>query len=121
MKATLIVLFSGLLLCGCSQKQATPTRPAIDFVEAGKDSTWDGGRVLQVAKRDGRSLQGIRFVQKRLDGVENTVTADTGKISSGSVQNPADNNCVTIILYKGHVQSVKESATFEEMSITLQR
>jgi hypothetical protein len=121
MKTTLIVLCSGLLLSGCSQKQATSTRPAIDLVEAGQDSTWDNGAVLHVVKRDGRSLQGVRFVQKGLDGIETTVTADTGTISSGSIQNPADSNCVTITLYKGQSQSAKGHATFEELPIPLHR
>jgi hypothetical protein len=121
MKTTLIVLFSGLLLCGCSQKQASSTGSAIDLVEAGRDSTWNNGGVLHVASRNGSSLQGIRYVQKGVDGTETTVTADTGTISSGSFQNSADNNCVKITLYKAHSQSAKGSATIEEMPITLQR
>ncbi|HEX7617330.1 MAG TPA: hypothetical protein VF480_01280, partial [Verrucomicrobiae bacterium] len=103
MKTMHSILLSGLLLCGCSHKQATP---AIDLVQAGSDVTWNfddnawskhGACVLHIAQRDGSSLKGIRLVLKIPDGwggQETTLTADTGSLSPGSVENAADRTCV---------------------------
>ncbi len=94
MKNTLTIILSGLLLCGCSKK------PAIDLVQAGKDTSWNHGSYdLQVAKRDGDSLGGIRLVLKTSSGQDTIITADTGTVTAGSVENPADPNCVRVTLF----------------------
>ena len=107
MKNTLIILLLGLFLCGCSQKQ---TIPAIDLVQTGPDATWNfddnvwnkhGPCVLHIEQRDGSSLKGIRLVLKIPDGwggQETTLTADTGSLLPGSVENHADKNCVRVTL-----------------------
>jgi hypothetical protein len=86
-----------MLLCGCSTKQAAS---AIDLVQPGKETAWNHGAfILQVAKRDGNSLEGIRPVIKRSGEQDVIITADTGKIFPGSAENPADQNCLRIALY----------------------
>ena len=111
MKTTLTILLSGLLLCGCSQKQATSARPAIDLVEAGQDIAWQGGYVLHVAKRDGTSLEGILITKTASDGEKTTITADTGTLSPGSVGNATDDNTVQIALQNAKSQIEKQSGT----------
>jgi len=82
MKNTLIIILSGLLLCGCSQKQASSTSSVKDFVQAGRDITCSGGSfILHVAKRDGDSLSGIRCVSNPGQAGEAVFTADTGALS----------------------------------------
>lgn len=63
MKAAFMVLLSGLLLFGCSQRQQTTTPPASALVQPGKDTTWEGGWVLRVAKRAGGSLEGVSLTE----------------------------------------------------------
>jgi uncharacterized lipoprotein YajG len=87
MKNTLIILLSGLLLCGCSKKPATLARPAADLVEAGKDITWSDGagyvtHVMHITKRDGVSLEGIRIVDTERNGNVMTITANKGKLTT---------------------------------------
>ena len=81
MKNTFTILLSGLLLCGCSQKQAASTSPTTDFVQAGRDITCLGGWVLHVTKRDGSSLEGIRLVLDPAKSPEDVITADTGTLT----------------------------------------
>jgi hypothetical protein len=94
MKSTLTILALAFLFCGCSKK------PAIDFVQAGKDTTWNQGAYnLQVAKRNGDSLGSIRLVLKTSGGQDTIITAETGTVTAGSVENPADPNCVRVTLF----------------------
>ena len=105
------ILLLGLLLCSCSHKQATP---AIDLVQTGTSVTWNfvdtlwnkhGTCVLQVTQRDGSSLGGIRLLLTTPDGQEATLTADTGSLLPGSVENHADKNFVRIRLVGATYQS----------------
>ena len=97
MNTTITVLLSGLLLCGCSQKQATR---AVDLIQAGKDTTWNQGAYdLQVTKRDGDSLSGIHLVLTTPGSLITNITAETGTVTAGSVENPADPNCVRVTLF----------------------
>lgn len=73
MKNTLTVLLLGLLLCGCSQKQATSATPAIDLVEARKAVEWSNGYVLYVGKRSGASLEDIHVSYKDPKGRDVTI------------------------------------------------
>lgn len=85
MRTTHILILSGLLLCGCSTQKAE-VKPAIHFVKAGEDTTWNqGGFILHVARRHGNSLEGIRLVMKSTNGDKVIWTADTGTVSAGSI------------------------------------
>jgi hypothetical protein len=78
MKTTSIIVLSGLLLCGCSQKQGS----AIDRIQAGKDTAFGDSVVLHVAKRDGTSLEGVSISAKLPSGQTQTLTADTATLSA---------------------------------------
>ena len=121
MKTTLTILISGLLLCGCAQRQATSAHRAIDSIQAGKDVVWNNGLVLHVTKRDGDSVQGIRIVSRTSDGQETTTTADTGTLSPGSVENPADIHSVRITLGNAQSQSATTHTTAETMMLVLRK
>ena len=105
MKNTFAIILSGLLLCGCSQKQASSTGPAIDFIQAGKDIIWPGGYVLHVTKRDGNSIEGIQIIRKSAEG-QMTITADTGSLTPGSFENTADNSAVLMTLINAKTETV---------------
>jgi hypothetical protein len=112
MKNTLIVLLSGLLLCGYSQNQAVSLRPAIDYVEAGKFVTWHDGTVSYVQERDGNSLKWIKITWTGADGLaRNSTTAETGTLKAGSVENPADDNAVRITLQNPQFQCLSGANT----------
>jgi hypothetical protein len=111
MKTAHTFLLLGLLLCGCSNRQTTP---AIDLVQTRSDVTWNfvdtfwskrGTCILHVSQRDDSSLKGIRLDLKTSDGKEATLTADTGSLLPGSVENAADKNCVRIKLVNATFQS----------------
>src|SRR5688572_9301937 len=82
MKSVLIILFAVLLFLGCSPKHTAHVDQTVDIV-AGKDLVFPG-YVLNVKKRDGSSLEGIRIVRSDSDGTERVITADTGTV----VQSP---------------------------------
>jgi hypothetical protein len=125
MKNTLIVLLSGLLLCGCSQKQASSAGSAIDLVQAGKDTVWQDGATLHIAKRDGASIEGIQIVKTSADGKKTTMTADTGTISSGSIEDTADANSVKLTLHDARGETLapagKKVMTMKELILVLKR
>ena len=121
MKTTLTILISGLLLCGCAQRQATSAHRAIDAIEAGKEVVWNDGLVLRIMKRDGDSVEGIRIVSKSSDGQETTTTADSGSLSPGSVENPADTHSVRITLRNAQIQGATTHATTETMMLVLRK
>jgi hypothetical protein len=99
MKNTLTIILSGLLLCGCSQKQTTSAPRAIDRVEAGKDVPWARGVVLHIAKRDGTTVEGVQLQLPRSDGQIGTITAETGSLAPGSDISSTDDSCVRITLH----------------------
>jgi hypothetical protein len=76
MKNKPIILFLGLLLCGCSHKQA------IDLVKSGEFTTWSNGYVLYVDKRVGDSLTHIQVTSKTPDK-NIMLTANDGVIAAG--------------------------------------
>ena len=120
MKNTLIVLLSGLLLCGCSQKQVSSAGSAIDLVQAGKDITAFSGSVIRITKRDGTSLKGIQIISTGADGQKTTITADTGTLTQGSVENAADNSCVRFTLHNAKSQNTKgQMMTAQTLMIVL--
>jgi len=125
MKYTLIILLSGLVLCGCSKK------PAVELVVAGKDIAWRDGVVLRVTKRDGASLEGVQITTiqiaataangKPMTTASNTITADTATLSPGSVEDAADKNCVQITLHNAQVHSATMNGVSKEMTLVLHR
>jgi hypothetical protein len=125
MKNTLIVLLSGLLLCSCSQKQASSAGPAIDLIQAGKDITAFSGSVIHITKRDGTSLEGIQIISTGADGQKTTTTADTGTLAPGSVEDATDANSVMLILHNAHGETIadtgKKLTDIKEMTLVLKR
>lgn len=132
MKTILTILLSGLLLCGCSQKQTTstdtpkdatpadtakqaPTGPAIDLVQAGKDTTWRDGYVLHVTKRHGTSLEGVTISAKLPTGQTQTFSADTATLSA--VPNATDDSSVMVTLHNAKMGG----ATVGEYPIALHK
>jgi hypothetical protein len=104
MKNTLTIILSGLLLCGCSPKQASSSsRPAIDLVEAGKDIAWRDGYVLRVTKRDGTSLEGIQISAMSAAG-QTTMSADTGTVSPVVEGNVMNDSSVIITLHNARMK-----------------
>jgi hypothetical protein len=110
MKTRLAVLLSGLLLCGYAGQQASLAGPAIDRVQAGKDTAWRGGYLLHVAKRDGATLEGIQIAT-----TNTVITADSGTVSMGSLENTTDASSMTLTL--NNFRAVKTSAS-GAMSVT---
>jgi hypothetical protein len=90
-----IAALSGAALSGCSRKSGESQTSAINLVKAGEDSTWAQGYVLNVAKREGNALEGIRVLKTSSDGSERTIVAEKGTISPG-----ADKDSVKITLYE---------------------
>ena len=125
MKTTLTVILSGLLLCGCSTKQASSSGTALDLVQTGKDTVWQGGTILHVTKHDGASLEGIQIVSTSADGQKTTLTADTGTVSSGSIEDAADSNSVKLTLHDAHGETLaptgKKLTDIKEMTLVLKR
>ncbi|HZL14043.1 MAG TPA: hypothetical protein VFC85_07850 [Verrucomicrobiae bacterium] len=130
MKTMHFTLLSGLLLCGCSHRQATS---AIDLVKAGTDLTWNfddnawskhGACVLHIAQRDGSSLKGIRLVLKIPDGwggQETTLTTDAGSLSPGSIENAADKTYVRITLNTPTSQSANSRQHLPSVTYVLHK
>jgi hypothetical protein len=125
MKNTLIVLLSGLLVCSCSQKQASSAGPAIDLLQAGKDITAFSGSVIHITKRDGTSLEGIQITSTGADGQKTTITADTGTLSPGSIEDATDSNSVKLTLHNAHGETLAPAGnrvmTVKEMTLVLKR
>jgi hypothetical protein len=88
-------------------------------VQAGKDVIWYNGLVLHVTKRDGDSIEVIRLVSKTADGQETSITADTGTLLAGSVENPADIHSVRITLRNAQSHSATMNATAETLMLVL--
>jgi hypothetical protein len=115
MKNRLTIILSGLLLCGCSHKQASSTGPAIDVVQAGTDTTWRGGYTLHVTKRDGSSLEGVTLTAQLPTGQTRTISADTATLSP--VPNATDDSWVMLTLHKAKA----EGGTLGEYPISLHK
>jgi hypothetical protein len=113
MKTTSIIVLSGLLLCGCSQRQASSSGPAIDRVQAGDTSwpSWAGGPKvysLHITKRDGNSLVGVSISMKLPSGKMQTISADTATLSI--VPNAPDNKSVMVTFHNPKLQVDSQSS-----------
>ena len=105
LKIAITILLSCLVICGCSQKQPTSARPAIDLVEAGKDISWRDGYILHVDKRDGAFLEGIQISRETPEGQKVILTAETGTVS------PRNEGVVNMILTNAIIHTGTESRT----------
>ena len=124
MKNTLLILLSGLLLCGCSKMPATSAHPASDLIVAGSDIAWSDGYVLHVTKRDGTSLEGVRVVHTDASGQVTTITADKGTVELGATTTTTGDvvtstNGVMILLQDAHWQNVATNQVFKELPLNL--
>jgi len=125
MKTTSIIVLSGLLLCGCSQKQASSHKPessqepassaspAIDRIQAGDTSwpSWPGGPnvyTLHITKRDGNSLVGVSISRQLPNGKTQTISADSATLSADS--KAPDNKSVMVIFHSPKVQVDSQSS-----------
>ena len=86
MRATFSIFLSALLFCGCSQKHTVNLNAPVDII-AGKDIVVRS-YTLNIKKRVGSSLEGIRILRHDLDGGETIVTADTGMLAQQRVEVP---------------------------------
>ena len=126
MKHTLTIILSGLLLCGCSQRQATPAKqtaqsyPALNLIEDGKDSIW-GGWVLRVAKRDGASLEGVQVSETLSDGQKETITAHAGTVQPVVSAWVTNDSAVTIYLSNAKIQIGTKVSTHERYVVSLKK
>jgi len=123
MKNILLILLSGLVLCGCSKKHAVSSRPASELVEAGKDVAWSDGYVLHVASRDGVSLEGIRIVKTETNGQVAMITADKGTLQPQAATLRKDGviistNTLMLTLQDAHFQGVT-TQTIKELTLSL--
>ena len=101
MKNIFLILLSTLVLCSCSKKQPASTGPAIELVQAGKDTTWRDGYVLHVSKRDGTSVQGVSISKQLPTGQTTTISADTATLSR--LPNATNGDSVVITFHQAHV------------------
>jgi hypothetical protein len=116
MKTTFIIVLSGLLLCGCSQKQASSTVSATDSIRTGTDITFNGGSfILYVTKRDSNSLAGIRCVSNPGMKSESHFTADTGEIV------PSGANSHWVVLAMHNTKDEKTGQTNGNLTIALKK
>jgi hypothetical protein len=117
MKNTFTLLLTGLFLCGCSQKHQ-----ALDLIQPGKDTIWSSGAVLHITRRDGYSLQGVRFTAQSVKGETNVITADTATLSP--VPSATDGKSVMITFHNASSQTTSQTGTetkvIGEFSIPLQ-
>ena len=107
MKRALIILLSGLFLCGCSEKEAASPK---DFIQAGTDITCNGGLcVLHVTKRDGDLVSGIHCVINPGKKTEEVLTADTGTITITPLATTPDGHVfrMQLVLYSPKDQTGK--------------
>jgi hypothetical protein len=119
MQMMLLILLSSLMFCGCSKKAAGGTRPAIDLVVVGKDTTWKDGSILKVAKRDRNSIAGIHLVIQTVGG-QATITAPTGELVPGSYFSAGDQECVRVTLHNAYEQSTTTNENVGDFKIMLQ-
>jgi uncharacterized lipoprotein YajG len=126
MKNTLTILLSGLLLCGCSQKQATPAKqeapsyPALNQIEDGKDAIW-GRYVLHVAKRDGASLEGVQISDTLADGQIETITADAGTVQPVVYAWVTNDSAVSVCLRNAKIQIGTKISIHEGYVVSLKK
>lgn len=109
-----VVLFSVMLLCGCSHQQAGEAHKPANLIEAGKNLNFSPGITLHVEKTDGNSLEGIRLVAKSSDGLVVTYTADKGTVLQG-----ADPHSIQLTLYDAKGESRKGQEIIRKMIVDL--
>ncbi len=109
---TVLLLLGGLLVCGCS-RNAPGAVLAPALVQEGKTVTWSDGRKIHVQRRQGNKLEGIRFVQGSLGGLQRAVEAERGLIS----RDP-DGKTVRVTPYDAVVREPgRDGASLTEFSV----
>ena len=116
MKIALLILVSGLALCGCSEKRDAAKVPAMEAIVAGQDSIWADGLVVHVAKRNGDALEGILIVRTAPTGQKTTIMAEKGTLSKGP-----DRNSVKIALHDAQTQTGNAQTSAHLMNLVLSR
>jgi len=117
MKYALVILLSGIFICGCSKR-------ASDLLVAGKDIKWIDSydhstvtNVIHIAKRDGRSIEGIRVVMTDGTGAITTITADRGSLDTNIVSAPLGGtdytNVVRVTLEDAQLQNATTNQTIK--------
>ena len=126
-KQFFLILFSAIILCGCSKKPvpsiATAGPPARDLIVAGCNVSWADGYNLCVAKRDGDSIKDIYITHKNPDGNVTTIAAKYGQIMPVVAVEKKDGvlvstNAVSLILQYALVQGVS-TQTIRELTLEL--
>jgi hypothetical protein len=106
-----LLLLAGLLLSGCSRESTGYL--AADLVQEGKTVKWPDGRQIQVRRRQGNKLDGVRLVQEGLPGAERTVEAEHGLISRDE-----DGHTVRVTLYDAVLrQGGRPVGSIKELSV----
>ena len=124
MKTTHIFILSGLLLCGyCTQTQAKQPSPAIDLIQAGKDTSWHSegnDYVVHVTKRDGTSLEGVTVTIAFPSGKTQKLSSDTATLSPGSFKSASDSTSVIMDMKNVTIEANgKPGGTIQETKFDL--
>jgi hypothetical protein len=121
MKRTLALLVMGLFLSGCVNQPTAP-HAAMDLVQPGADSVWNGGLYsLHVAERIGTALTGIQIRIKPATGEETVMTADSGTLAPGTPDNRMDPNSVRVTLNHVTSRTPTKWTVVERMTVVLHR
>lgn len=105
-------------------KVQIPGPNAIDLVQVGKDTDWRGGYVLHIAKRDGASIEDIQISRPSTwspDDQKTTITADTGSLSPGSAEDPADGCLVQLTLKNVHIKRGQTETVLGKITFALRK
>jgi hypothetical protein len=108
MKTAFTILLLSLFFCGCVHTQTTSSGSTLDRIQAGKDISCRD-YTLHIEKRDGSSIEGIRYVHTGPDGQTATATAARGTLSQGS-----DPSVIKMVLYDVHMEKVNEKLEVTE-------
>jgi len=95
MRKYLVIALLALLIGGCSHKAGSGAQALLDQIVPGQDSTWAGGYVLHVAKREGANVEGIQLIQTTGDGQVTTISAEKGTVGLGE-----DAKNVSLVLFE---------------------
>jgi hypothetical protein len=114
-----MVVLSSILLWGCSQRQATPTQPAMERVQAGRLIKWDADHILHIGKRNGSSLEDVQLWALGADGHTAFACSPTATLSPGTVQDPADQRSVKITFRDVKTFDGSNVATCKELVVVL--
>lgn len=111
MKALVTVLFCMYLFCGCTQNSA------VKLVQPGTNIVFNNGHyVLQVARRDGSTIGGVKITITDPKGLVTIMTSDEGKLTNGP-----KTNSIHISLLSGQVEKAGKFEPLGRLEMTLSR